>query len=89
MEVESQRVPYFGVWIDEGMVNDRNIIALEPSIGYYDALDRAMANGTAAVVPPGGSNEWSLSLRLGTGGAAAGFPERGGTAEQEIRIRSQ
>ncbi|MFC3800065.1 hypothetical protein [Cohnella sp. GCM10012308] len=75
MDVNPQSVPYLGVWIDEGIVNDRNVIALEPSIGYYDSLDRAIANGTAAVVQPGGSCEWSLRLRLGTGGITSGFAE--------------
>lgn len=73
MDVDPARVPYFGVWIDEGMGGGRNAIALEPSIGYYDALGRAAANGSAGVVPPGGTVEWTLEVRLGSGDAHAAF----------------
>ncbi|RUS45580.1 hypothetical protein [Cohnella sp. AR92] len=65
LQVDPREVPYFGVWIDEGMGNDRNAIALEPSIGYYDSLERAAENGSAPSVAPGSSHEWSLELRLG------------------------
>lgn len=77
MDVDPERVPYFGVWIDEGMVNDRNAVAPEPSIGYYDALDRAIANGSAGIVGPGKAFEWTLELRLGAGGSHTNFD--GGT----------
>lgn len=72
MEVDPERVPYLGIWVDEGMYNIRNAIALEPSIGYYDVLDRAIANGTARIVPPRGSCAWSLSVRLGNQASGAG-----------------
>lgn len=67
MSVDAAIVPYLGIWIDEGMVNDRNAIALEPSIGYYDRLERAIANGSAGVVQPGDVCEWTLEVRLGSG----------------------
>lgn len=73
MSTDPKKVPYLGIWIDEGMGNDRNAIALEPSIGYYDRLDRAIGNGTAPVIEPGQTIEWSLSVSLGTGGIQAGF----------------
>lgn len=66
MYVDPQQVPYFGVWIDEGMYNDRNVITLEPSIGYYDSLARAVANGSARYIASGETFEWSMDLRLGT-----------------------
>lgn len=69
MDFDPQRVPYIGVWIDEGMFNRQNAIALEPSIGYYDSLDRARANGTAQTILPGQACEWSLTVSFG-GGAA-------------------
>ncbi|MFD1179130.1 hypothetical protein ACFQ3W_22890 [Paenibacillus puldeungensis] len=73
MSTDPKKVPYLGIWVDEGMGNDRNVIALEPSIGYYDRLDRAIGNGTAPVIKPGQTIEWSLSVSLGTGGIQAGF----------------
>lgn len=38
-------LPYFGVWVDRGCYADGEVIALEPSTGWYDRLDRAMATG--------------------------------------------
>lgn len=58
-------VPHLGVWIDEGMFNDRSACALEPGIGYYDSLERAAANGTAGRLAPGGRREWRLDIELG------------------------
>ncbi|MDG0812364.1 aldose epimerase family protein [Cohnella rhizosphaerae] len=68
MVFDPQRIPYVGVWIDEGLFNVQNAVALEPSIGFYDCLDRARANGTAQTIAPGQACEWSLSVRLGAGG---------------------
>ncbi|SFB58148.1 Galactose mutarotase [Cohnella sp. OV330] len=65
MDFDPQRVPYIGVWIDEGMFNRQNAVALEPSIGYFDSLDRARANGTAQTIPPGQAYEWTMTVRLG------------------------
>ena len=73
MEYDSSKTPYFGLWIDRGIGNDRNVITLEPSIGYYDRLDRAIANGTAQAVLPNQSWQWSLLLRLGSKGNEQAF----------------
>ncbi|WP_276357224.1 hypothetical protein [Cohnella caldifontis] len=62
-----ESVPHWGVWIDRGACNDRTAIALEPGIGYYDSLERAVANGTAVTLGPGKSYRWRLDLKLGSG----------------------
>ncbi|CAM4324569.1 galactose mutarotase-like enzyme [Paenibacillus endophyticus] len=62
-----EQVPYFGVWIDEGMFNDRSVCALEPGIGYYDALDAAVQNGTARTLMPAEAYSWHLDIELGIG----------------------
>lgn len=67
VSVPKDKVPYLGVWMDEGMFNDRVTCALEPSIGYYDSLDRAVSNGTAQTVPAHTSFEWYLELSIGAG----------------------
>jgi galactose mutarotase-like enzyme len=77
ISVPPDKVPYLGVWMDEGMFNDRATCALEPSIGYYDALDMAVANGTAQEIPPNGSFSWHLNITLGEGdwkGIIPGLP---------------
>lgn len=63
----SGKVPYLGIWIDKGLFNDNSIVALEPSIGYYDSLERAIANGTAVELPAGAEYEWELVISLGQG----------------------
>lgn len=65
--VQPEDVPHYGVWIDEGMFNDRAACALEPGIGYYDSLERAAANGTAGVLEAAGSRTWFVDLELGQG----------------------
>lgn len=67
VSVPKEKVPYLGVWIDEGMYNDRVACALEPSIGYYDSLDMAVSNGTAQIIPADSSFEWYLELSIGVG----------------------
>jgi len=72
LTVPQDKVPYLGVWIDEGMYNDRVTCALEPGIGYFDSLSAAIVNGTAQIVDPHGSFEWSLTVALGN---ESGFME--------------
>lgn len=67
LRTEVSQVPYWGVWIDQGMCNDRTTIALEPGIGYYDSLERAVTNGTAVTLAPGESAFWHLEIILGNG----------------------
>lgn len=65
ISVSKEQVPYLGIWIDEGMFNDRVACALEPSIGYFDSLQTAIHNGTAQLVQAQGSCEWHLEIALG------------------------
>ncbi|GIO29596.1 MULTISPECIES: hypothetical protein [Paenibacillus] len=67
LSVSPDEVPFLGVWIDEGMFNDRVTCALEPGIGYYDSLETAVRNGTAQYVPPNDSFAWQMKLWLGRG----------------------
>lgn len=67
LSVPQDKVPYLGIWMDEGMFNDRVTCALEPSIGYYDSLEMAIGNGTAQVIPAESSFEWQLEIALGEG----------------------
>lgn len=65
-----EAVPWLGIWIDEGLFNDRPVCALEPAVGYCDRPDLADARGTAGVVPPRGAAGWHLDLLFGTSGYA-------------------
>jgi galactose mutarotase-like enzyme len=65
LKTVAEQVPYWGVWIDGGMCNDRVTVALEPGIGYYDSLEMAEDNGTAARLRPGESCRWHIDIVLG------------------------
>ena len=65
VKTDKSLVPSFGIWIDQGAVNDRTTIALEPGIGYYDVLTRAKENGTAPYIEPNQSYNWQLELEVG------------------------
>jgi galactose mutarotase-like enzyme len=60
-------LPFLGIWIDEGTYNTNPVAALEPSTGYYDGLDRAVANGKAPVLEPGQEKHWTLTVSIGEG----------------------
>ncbi len=60
-------VPYFGLWIDEGALNHESVAALEPTTGFYDSLVVAWDKQRVAMIEPGGTHEWTLSARVGTG----------------------
>ncbi|ASA20762.1 hypothetical protein [Paenibacillus donghaensis] len=76
LSVPADKVPYLGVWVDEGMFNDRVTCALEPSIGYYDSLEIAVGNGTAQVIAAQSSFSWHLELFIGAGINNLGIEER-------------
>jgi hypothetical protein len=65
---DPQQLPYLGVWIDHCALAPRPVVAIEPSNGYYDSLERAVRLGRAAEVTPARPLRWSLRLKLGTQG---------------------
>jgi galactose mutarotase-like enzyme len=64
---DPHELPYLGIWIDHGAYASRPVIAIEPSSGYYDSLERAVTLGRAAVVGPHHTLRWRLHVELGTG----------------------
>jgi galactose mutarotase-like enzyme len=60
-------VPHLGVWFDAGAFARQPVVALEPGVGWYDALDRAAANGTALQLAPGAETGWWLEVTSGSG----------------------
>lgn len=58
-------LPYLGLWFDEGAFNQAPAVALEPSNGYYDRLDRAWQNGRCLHLPPGEARHWELRVQVG------------------------
>lgn len=61
---DARVLPYLGVWFDARLHSRENVIALEPSTGFYDSLERAVRLGTVPIVRPGTPLTWTLELRL-------------------------
>jgi galactose mutarotase-like enzyme len=58
-------LPYMGLWIDEGTWNNVPVAAPEPSNGYYDSLERAIANHQVMTLQPGEGKSWKIRVNLG------------------------
>jgi hypothetical protein len=65
MTWDPDRLPYLGIWIDHGAYAHRPVVAIEPTNGYYDSLERATALGRAAEVAPGRPLRWRLRVQAG------------------------
>jgi hypothetical protein len=59
---------YWGLWLNTGGWAGHRHFALEPTTGRHDALDRSVADGSAATLAPGGTVEWSVTWRVGESG---------------------
>ena len=58
------KLPYLGVWINMGGFKNEVNIAIEPSNGFYDSLERAVSNNAAAFILPDEDVRWSLKIDL-------------------------
>jgi galactose mutarotase-like enzyme len=61
--------PWVGVWMDRRAYAREDVIALEPSTGWYDDASRAAANGTCTWLRPGVPLEWWVEVSLVPGAA--------------------
>lgn len=61
------KLPYLGIWINEGAWQNLFHVALEPSTAQVDRLDTAEGLKDCGVVPPLGTFEWDISLIIGQG----------------------
>lgn len=64
MQVDAQRVPYLGVWFNNGAFKDMYNIALEPCTAPYDAPDRAEEHGYGAEILPGKVLTFALKISI-------------------------
>lgn len=58
----ADKVPYLGVWVDEGGYAGKYHVALEPCTAPMDALDLAMKSGRAVNYAPGEKRDWYLEM---------------------------
>ncbi|WP_204013628.1 aldose epimerase family protein [Virgisporangium aurantiacum] len=56
---------YLAIWLDNRAWADEPVIAVEPSLGYADSLEVAVALGTAPTLRPGEPLEWWLAVAPG------------------------
>lgn len=66
LEWSPARVPYLGLWVDEGAVHCEAVAAPEPTTGWYDDLALAWRKRQVKIVPAQSSHAWTLTVRLGT-----------------------
>lgn len=57
-------VPYLGIWFDSSRFSREDVVAIEPSTGWYDSAARAVAEDHVLRIPAGGSAAWWLELAL-------------------------
>ncbi len=62
MTWDTVSIPYFGVWIDEGALNQAASVAFEPSSGFFDDITLAWNNRRLSVLKPGDTNTWEINL---------------------------
>jgi len=55
-------LPYLGFWMERSRFARTDIIALEPSVAYYDDLSLAVGLGTAPLLPPGRPYFWDVKV---------------------------
>jgi galactose mutarotase-like enzyme len=58
----SDGAPYLGIWFDGGAYSAEPVIAIEPSTGYYDSLERAIRHGRVPTLQPGRPFTWWVEL---------------------------
>jgi galactose mutarotase-like enzyme len=69
MSWDARDLPYFGIWIDEGVYTKTPVLGLEPSNGFYDGLDIAYEKNRIAPVQGKSTVTWSLVLEVKAGTA--------------------
>lgn len=57
---------YWGLWINTGGWNHQRHLAVEPTTGRFDQLDRAVNDQSAGRVPAGGTVAWRVDWRVST-----------------------
>lgn len=63
----ARKLPYLGLWVNEGGWNNLHHVGLEPSTSQVDRLDIAEGVKRCGVVPGKGEFEWDISIIMGKG----------------------
>ncbi|MBX7236069.1 MAG: hypothetical protein K1X65_16915 [Caldilineales bacterium] len=68
LEWDPARLPYLGVWTDEGAVHCEAVVSPQPTTGWYDDLSLAWRKGRVNIVPGESEQCWRLDVHLGIDG---------------------
>lgn len=71
-----QQIPYLGIWIDRHVYAREDVVALEPSTGFYDSCELALRLGRVPAIRPGGELRWTLTLTISTDADELGTEKR-------------
>jgi hypothetical protein len=72
------KVPWLGMWLNEGGYEGQYNIAPEPATAAMDRIDSARAWGMGSTLAPGGVHEWDLVITLGKGSPPRAMDQNGG-----------
>jgi galactose mutarotase-like enzyme len=64
LEWDPAQAPYLGVWADEGYISAFSVAAPEPMTGFYDSLERAVANEKVMWAEAGEVKNWWLRVKV-------------------------
>ncbi|MDP4177739.1 MAG: DUF5107 domain-containing protein [Bacillota bacterium] len=59
-----KKIPYLGIWINEGGFKGEYNCAIEPANGFYDSVETAKRYNEIDKINPKGSNSWFLDITL-------------------------
>jgi galactose mutarotase-like enzyme len=57
--------PYFGIWLDHGRHTEESVVALEPTNGFFDDLNRAQGSDCIRSFEPGATTSWWIEIAVG------------------------
>jgi galactose mutarotase-like enzyme len=77
MAFPREKVPYLGMWLNEGGYAGQYNIAPEPATAAMDRIDFAKSWGMDSVLPPGSRLEWHLVIALASGKEPLGMSPSG------------
>lgn len=64
MSWDSEVLPYLGIWLDHRRYSREPVVAIQPSTGYYDSLERADRDGRVCIVHPGRPLRYRLTVEV-------------------------
>ena len=68
LDWDPDKIPYLGIWVDEGALNHITVAAPEPTTGFYDSLAVAWEKREITLLEPGATQTWNLTVRIGAPG---------------------